>query len=441
MKKIIALILAVMMLALCLAGCGSKPAPAPEAPSAGGDEPAEPTSDPIEIVYWHTYTDHHQENLKLIIDKFNASQDKYVVIEQQQPYSEFDAKLLQSVSTGTGPDFAPMFASTAVNYKEDGYLYDFAQFINDPEIGIPDFKDQLAEGYYNEITQWGGDGIYLFPILFGSEVLYYNKTMLDGVGMDVPTTWEELADVSKAIKAEYGVPGFGTDSEIDTFQGWMIQSGSDYIDVANKQIAIDKDTAIEWLNWYAQGCSEGYFRLVGEDYYFSGPFDSQAVGMYVGSAAGVGYVLAGIPAEGEDGYFEVGCAPIPQGDVKYISSWGSTVACLSKDAEHAQGVYEFLKFMTRPEQLVDWAIAFGTVPAFRDSVEDARFQDQMNSNIAVKALVEEYDYANYLPAVLGADTVRNTIEEMFLSVVLGTADAETAFDNFVAAANAAMNDY
>lgn len=438
MKKIIALLLAAMMLVVCLAGCGSKPAanPAPEA-----SQPAEAPAEPIEVVYWHTYTDHHLEALKSLIDRFNESQDKYVVIEQQQPYSEFDAKLLQSVSTGTGPDMAPMFASTAVNYMEDGYLYDYSQFINDAEIGIADFKDQLAEGYYNEITQWGGDGIYLFPVLFGSEVLYYNKTMLDGVNMEVPTTWEELEAVSKAIQAEYGIPGFGTDSEIDTFQGWMIQSGSDYIDVANKQIAIDKDTAVEWLNWFANGCKEGYFRLVGEDNYFSGPFDSQAVGMYVGSAAGVGYVIAGIPAEGEAGHFEVGCAPIPQGDTKYISSWGSTVACLAKDEDHARGVYEFLKFMTRPEQLVDWAIGFGTVPAFRDSVNDPRFQEQMNSNIAVKALVEEYDFANYLPAVLGADTVRKTIEEMFLSVALGTAEAEPAFDNFVAAANAAMNDY
>lgn len=439
MKKIIALLLAVMMLAVCLAGCGSKPAESP-APDAEASEPVE-AGEPIEIVFWHTWTDHHLEAFQSIVEKFNASQDKYVVVEQEQPYSEFDAKLLQSVSTGTGPDMAPMFASTAVNYMEDGFLYDYAPFINDPDSGIPNFKDQLAEGYYNEITQWGGDSIYLFPVLFGSEVLYYNKTMLDGVNMEVPTTWEELETVSKAIQAEYGVPGFGTDSEIDTFQGWMIQNGSDYIDVANKQIAIDKDIAVEWLNWYAQGCSEGYFRLVGEDNYFSGPFDSQAVGMYVGSAAGVGYVLAGIPAEGEDGHFEVGCAPIPQGDTKYISSWGSTVANLARDEEHARGVYEFLKFWTQPEQLVDWAIGFGTVPAFRDSVDDSRFQEQINSNIAVKALVEEYDYANYLPAVLGADTVRNSIEEMFLSVALGTADAETAFDNFVTAANAAMNDY
>lgn len=441
MKKIIALLLAVMMLSVCLVGCGSKPAetPAPEASQpADADEPA---GEPIEIVFWHTWTDHHLEAFQSIVEKFNASQDKYVVIEQQQPYSEFDAKLLQSVSTGTGPDMAPMFASTAVNYMEDGYLNDYSKFINDPEIGIPNFKDQLAEGYYNEITQWGGDEIYLFPVLFGSEVLYYNKTMLDGLNMTAPTTWEELETVSKAIRDEYGIPGFGTDSETDTFQGWMIQSGSDYIDVDNKQIAIDKDTAVKYLNWFADGCKDGYFRLVGEDNYFSGPFDSQAVGMYVGSAAGVGYVLAGIPAEGEEGHFEVGCAPIPQGDTKYISSWGSTVACLARDDEHAQGVYEFLKFWTQPEQLVDWAIGFGTMPAYKDSVNDPRFQEQMNSNIAVEALVAEYDYANYLPAVLGADTVRNNIKEMFLSVALGTADAETAFDGFVTSANAAMNDY
>lgn len=442
MKKVISLLLAVMMLTVCLAGCGSTP-DAAKTPAPDASEPVDEAApgEAVEIVLWHTLTDHHQEALNKIIDGFNASQDKYVVVAQQQPYSEFDAKLLQSVSTGTGPDFTTMFPSTAINYMTDGYLYSFSEFINDPEIGIADFKEQVASGLYNEITQWGGDEIYLFPALFGSEVLYYNKTMFDALELSAPTTWEELEECAKAITAEYGIAGFGTDSITDTFQGWMMQSGSGYIDVDSKSVVIDKDTAIEWLNWFANGCSDGYFRLVGEDYFFSNPFGSQAVGMYVGSAAGVDYVYAAIPAEGEEGHFEVGCCPIPQGENKYISSWGSTYVCLSRDAEHARGVYEFLKYMTRPEQLVDWAIAFGTMPAFKESVEDARFQEHAGTNIAVKALVEEYDYVNYLPSIFGADTVRTEIDKMVQSVALGTSDAETAFDAFITAANAALNDY
>ena len=445
MKKLISLLLAITMLCACLAGCGKGGETTAGAGSSGSEAQTQGAgsggnAEAVEIVLWHTLTDHHQEALNKIIDGFNASQDAYVVTAQQQPYAEYDAKLLQAVGAGTGPDFTTMFPSTAINYITDGYLYDLGEFINDPEIGIPDFKDRIAAGMYAEITQWGDDGIYLLPTTFGSEVLYYNKTMLDELKLAPPATWEELEACAKAIYERYGIAGFGTDSITDTFQDWMMQGGSGYIDVENKEVVIDRELAIEKLNWFADAIKQGHFRLVGEDNYFSNPFGSQAVGMYVGSSAGVDYVYAAVPAEGE-GAFEVGCCPIPQGDTKFIPNWGSTYACLSKDGEHARGVYEFLKYMTKKEQLVDWAIAFGALPAHKDSVEDAKFQEYAETNIAIKALVEEYDYVGHLPSIFGADTVRTEIDKMVQSVALGTMDAETAFDAFIAAANAALNDY
>lgn len=450
MKRIISLILALLMLA-ALAACTAKndgtetkePAKTEgetktEAPAAQEDKKDEAPAEPVEVVLWHTYTDHHQAALEQIIADFNASQSEYKVVAQSQPYSEWDAKLLQSVSTGVGPDMCPMFASDAVGYMNEGYLYDMTSIINET---IPDFKEQLAAGLYAEITQWGNSSIYMMPVTMTSEVLYYNKTWLDELGISVPTTWTEVEVAAKAIHEKYGVAGFGTDSITDTFQGWLMQSGSQYIDVASKQIALNEETALKYLNWFADGVKEGYFRLVGEDYYFSNPFGSEAVGMYVGSAAGVDYAAGAIPAEGEAGHFEMGVAPLPQeGPVKYISSWGSTYVCLSKDEAHAKGVAAFIKYFTSKEVLPGWAKSFGAVPARKESMESEDFQAYAAENKAVKALVEEFDYINYLPAVAGAATVRTEIDKMVQSVALGLSDAKTAYDAFVAASNAALND-
>ena len=434
MKKIIALLMAVVMV-LSFAACGKKT----EAPAQQEAAPAE-SAEPIEIVMWHTLTDHHQEALNGIMADFNASQDKYVVKAEAQPYSEYDAKLLQAVSTGSGPDFVSMFPSDAIKYMTDGYLYDLTDIIKG-EGGIADFEEQIVSGLYAEITQWDNGRIYMMPITIGSEVLYYNKTMFDALGLTEPKTWAELEECAKAITAEYGIAGFGTDSITDTFQGWMMQNGSSYIDVESKTVSIDRDLAIEKLNWFANGINEGYFRLVGEDYYFSNPFGSQAVGMYVGSSAGVDYVYAAIPAEGEEGHFEVGCCPIPQdGEVGYISSWGTTYVCLSRDEEHARGVVEFVKFMTQKDTLIGWSKAFGSLPARIEAIEDADYQEYVKTNIALNALSESYECINFLPSIYGAATVRTEIDKMVQSVALGTSDAETAFDAFVAASNAALND-
>ena len=214
MKKIISLILVAMTLVACLAGCGSKQ----ETPSTQGGTESTTAAKPaeaIEIVLWHTLTDHHQEALDKIIADFNAAQTEYVVVAQQQPYSEYDAKLLQAVRSHSGPDFVTMFPSDAINYMADGYLYPFTEFVNDPQIGMPDFKEQVASGLYAEITQWGGDEIYMIPSNFGSEVLYYNKTMFDELNLKVPATWSEVEECAKTIHQAYGIAGFGTDSYLD----------------------------------------------------------------------------------------------------------------------------------------------------------------------------------------------------------------------------------
>lgn len=443
MKRIVFFTLVVVCVIALFAACAPSATPtqvvepAPVEESAPTEE-AVPT-EKIQIITWHTLTDHHQEAYQKIINDFNASQDKYEVVAQQQPWAEYDAKLLQAVSTGTAPDFVGMFPSEAINFIEDGYLYNLASFINDPEIGMLNLESDLAPGVLQGIKQWGLDEIYLIPTGMTGEVLFYNKTMLDELGLTPPTTWSEVESVSKAIYEAYGVPGFGTDSIIDTYQTLVMQAGSSYIDVETKSMAIDREIGIEKLNWFANGVKEGYFRLVGEDIYFSNPFGSQAVGMYIGSSAGIDYVYAAIPAEGEAGHFEVGATIVPQeGPVKYISNWSNGEVCLSQDEEHARGVYEFLKYYVSTDVSVEWAKAFGSAPVFKDAIESPEFVEFASSNIALKALTEELQYAGFLPSIYGTDTVRTEIDKMVQSVALGVSDAETAFDAFIEASNNAL---
>src|SRR5699024_11624299 len=47
--------------------------------SQGGD-----SDEPIEVTMWHAMNGPHQESLTELTDEFNASQDKYKVIEENQ---------------------------------------------------------------------------------------------------------------------------------------------------------------------------------------------------------------------------------------------------------------------------------------------------------------------------------------------------------------------
>ncbi len=389
---------------------------------------------PIEIIYWHTYSNQHEAGLLRIIDGFNASQDKYKVVPQQQPYGEFQAKLMQAVRIGVGPDIVNMFPSDAINYISDGLMVDLAPYINDPLNGIPNFTEKINPSLYAEVTQWGADSVYLFPFTMTGEVLFYNKTMFDKYGLEAPQTWTELEEASKIIYENEGIPGFGSDSITDTFQGLIMQAGSGYIDAETKTIQIDEAIAKEKLNWFTDGVRAGYFRLVGEDVYFSNPFGSQAVASYIGSSAGASYVALAV---GEA--FEVGVAPIPQeGPVKYIAQWASSLVSLSRDDEHARGAFEYFKYLSSRDVLVDWAMVLGSVPVFFEAVETEKFQAYAQGEAAIKALVEEMRYAGMLASVPGAHNVRTEIDKMVQRVALGVMDTDAAYDAFIKASQAAI---
>jgi multiple sugar transport system substrate-binding protein len=228
--------------------------------SAGGRRSGASQDGRVRVVLWHTYADHHTQALDKIIGDFNASQDRYTVTAQAQPLTDYYPKLMQAVRNGTGPDFASLFPSEAVNYIPDGLLVDISAYLKDPGIGIPNFKERISPGLYAELTQWDQGAIYLFPALTTGEVFYYNKTLYDELGLKVPATWKELEENSRVIYQKKGIPGFGTDSAIDTYQCLIVQNGAEYINPVSRTVGFNNSIGLEQLTWFANCIAGGVYH-------------------------------------------------------------------------------------------------------------------------------------------------------------------------------------
>jgi multiple sugar transport system substrate-binding protein len=372
-------------------------------------------------VVWNTWADHHVEGFQAIIDAFNASHPQIKVVQQPQPLADYEAKVMQAVREGAGPDMINTFPTVAANYYDEGMIVNLSEYIDDPQIGIPGFKDLLAPGVYQEITQWDGN-VYLVPTSVGGEVFYYNKTLYDRLGLKAPATWKELEENSRIIAADTGKPAFGFDSEIDGFQLLISQNGSEYIDPETMTVKYNNPVAVEQLTWFSDLVKEGVFRLVGEDVYFSNPFGSQAVASYIGSPAGIGFVLSAV-----DGQFELGVAPIPQGgERKYTSSWGGGYMIFTTTEAKQRAAFEFLKYLLEPEVLGPWDAAFGVVPAYQSAINTPEFQALLETNLAIKASSEQIQYVGYLPAVKGSAAIRQVIGRAVNSAATGVMTPEDA---------------
>lgn len=377
--------------------------------------------DATEVVIWNTWADHHVTAFQELIDEFNAAHPDIEVRQEQQPLNDYEAKLMQAVTQGVGPDLVGAFPTMAANYIDDDLIVNLSEYIDDPEIGIPDFEASVDPGAYAEVTQWDGN-VYILPDRVGGEVFYYNQTLLDEQGLAVPTTWDELEATGRTITEATGKPAFGFDSEIDGFQVLITQAGSPYLDPETLKVEFNNPTAVERLDWFCGLVDEGVFRLVGEDVYFSNPFGSQAVASYIGSAAGYGFVESAV-----DGQFEFGVAPIPQGgEQDYVSSWGGGWMIFKTDDATQRAAFEFLKFMTTPEISARWGVAFGGVPAYPAAVEEPVFQEYAASNPAMQAQLEQIDRIGYLPAVRGSAALRQVIGRAVSSACTGQSSAADA---------------
>ena len=384
-----------------------------------------------EVTIWHTFTDAQQEALEGFAAAFNESQDEYEVVVQTQNYSGFEDTVYSAVANGVGPSIIFNYASTAADYIEDNLVVDMSQYISE-DAEMQAIYDSLPEAIKAETVGFVDGGMYALPAVTTGPIFFYNKTIYDELGFSAPTTWEELAEQSKAIYEAYGIPGFAADSLTDLMHMLIMQSGNDYIDMQNKCVLFDTDSTREWLQWFADNVQAGYFGLRPTGDYWSDDFNAKLVASYSGSCAGVPYIIP-------DG-FEYDVAPLPSTiTVSWYPSWNRGPIVFNKDEATNRGAYEFVQFFLQPENNAQWAIAMNALSPYGTTQEQSEtykaFAAQMPASLA--AVQANLEVAGALPTISGSYAVREALSEA-ATMAAGGMSVEDALAACVATSNAAM---
>jgi len=204
MKKMIALLLALVMI-VGLVACGAKeeaaapaateaapaaPEAAPAAPEAGNDQPYAGQT----VKWWtYPYTGEDQAQWDELTKSF-TEQTGITIETTIIPWgADGAAKLSAGFLGGVGPDVLYMTAETAYDMISGGHLADLATVLK-PET----LENQIYAA--NTAT----DGVqYMLPMGMGVgyRCLYFNKALLAEAGVtELPTTRDELVDVCLKIK-------------------------------------------------------------------------------------------------------------------------------------------------------------------------------------------------------------------------------------------------
>ena len=439
MKRILVYLLLVVMLfnALALTAC----------PNPGGlvdlDLTGSYDGSAVTITFWHTMGADNKNLLESAIKRFNDIYPNITV--EHQSYGDYDGvfdQIRTKLTAGNQPNLAFCYPDHVATYNKSESVVVLDDLISNTNVlssgemmGFTQAQlDDFIEGYYNEGKEYGDGKMYSLPFQKSTEVLYYNKTVFDSLGLEAPETWDDVEEIIQALKEAYpNSTPLGYDSDENFFITLTEQYGSEYTSATGDHYTFvnDKNKAFmeKFATWYQKGwmtTSELMGGSYTSDAFKKANDEVGKVFMSIGSSAGARYQR---PDKVDGAYpFEVGIVSIPQVDPSNpkVISQGPSI-CIFED-ENVQEVYAswlFLKFLTTDQRFqAEYAMKSGYVPViksvmdtkqYKDALVEADGGDFITSLVALVALQQEDAYFTS-PAFAGSADARTQVGLLVQSV-------------------------
>ena len=140
------------------------------------------------------------------------------VAHEQSP--DMFATMTARTEGGHPPDVAVLFGiGHASQLARDGHLVPLETFLN-----MAEFAEQYSPAFIDMSSVDGTVyGVHMYLYMRG--LVWYSPSRFKAEGLEVPTTWDEMIDLSDRIVAQGGTP-WGMGTEHDVHSGWQ---GSDFI--------------------------------------------------------------------------------------------------------------------------------------------------------------------------------------------------------------------
>jgi len=189
MKKILSALLAALMLTGTLAACGGGSDSGSGTAAQEGGKAASDLGGELVFAIWDNNLMEYIESNDMVGKFQEVYPDAEIEVEKIKDDSEYWNSMKMRASANQLPD---------VMFNKPFTLSRFQEYLTDLSDTEACKNNTLAEGYALDGKVLG------IPMTAGYEYVYYWKDMFQEAGVEVPTTWEELKDVSAKLQAHFG---------------------------------------------------------------------------------------------------------------------------------------------------------------------------------------------------------------------------------------------
>ena len=421
MKKLLAAAAVLATASLGLAACSS------------GD--AGTASDgPVQLTFWHGYTEADGDVLQGIIDDFNASQDEVEVTTEVKTWAVIDDTLLTALSADQGPDVVAMPAERLPVYAAKGAFADLTDFYASSDSNTAELNPQAVEMETVDGTAYG------VPTGFVPLAVYYNKALFDAAGITTfPTTWDEWVDTAKKLTVDengdgtpeqYGMvlPDHATVAN-GVWPSLFYGNGGDIVEDGTTAV-LDSPENAETLKYWADAVANDKISPTGVDGVGAdGLFSSGKVAMTIG-----GPWMSSIATENSIDY---GIAAIPAGPVDQAASAIGVSMGITAQADDAKvaAAEKFFSYFFSEDVATEWSLGSGWPPLRTDIPASA-----VESNPTVAALTEISGTSRaLLPGVVNSSDVLTEMDVVTQKALAG-GDIPSLLSDGQAAIQATLDD-
>jgi multiple sugar transport system substrate-binding protein len=369
---------------------------------------------PIELTYWHGWTEQWEEMVQFVVDQFHAKQDRIrvtpvvVPVGTPEQASEFLAKLTGAIAAGNPPDIVTLFGSTAIPTlaaEEALVALDDIEGSDLPAVQAWMDPNVYTLGQFQDRT-------YGLSYWAGCYCVLTNSDLLEAAGLDPnagPRTIAELDEMAAqlTVRRDNGqIDRMGFLPSPSNFELWATVFGGSMFDPETNTVTANDPKIVEALAWYRSyadtyGADEVAAFREGLASERGGALDPFLAARFAMQDQGP-WKLGDIKKFGE-AEFRYGVVPPPRAGEEPQANWTwGDIQVIPRGSKDPAAAAEFVKFtagVNDPEgyaERVVWGNRPINVPVSRQVLEVPSFQQ----------VVAEYPgFQTYIDSLLNAGRV------------------------------------
>lgn len=395
---------------LSLASCGFG--------GSGGDSGGDDASTLDLLV--PSYSDATKGLWEDVIDGFTKENPDIKVNLEVQSWDNLEKVISTKIQAGEAPDIYN--GGPFAGFVEDELLYPVEEVVSDDVYS--DFQDSFLANAEVDGTA------YALPMIASARALFVNNALLAQAGVEAPTDWDELRTFGEALKGQGVEFPFALAVNYDQYTAWQVgvmaaQNGGSMISDDLSEWTINDPKVVEALEYWSSLVKDGLASPDGPQFLDTVPWTSQ--GKNAAIVDGGPWFASWFDDANGEGWGAEHLAFVPNpvgptGDAASTTGGGSWF--VPSDAENKDAAWKFARWMSQPEQQIQWYEIFKNMPALKAAWDEP----EMQGDPLLDTVRESLEVGVPRPNVPTWSQVGDMIGQQIETVVRGDVSAQDALD-------------